>query len=254
MTETVLQVADISKSFSGVKVVANATFSIELNSIHAIIGPNGAGKTTLISLLDGALPVDSGSILFKGRNIQRLPRHNRVQLGLTRSFQITSIFPEMSVLENVALSVQAKMGASYTRMWKSARNDSFLVEPALKFLNRVRLSENAHRRAGTMSHGEHRQLEIAMALATKPTLLLLDEPMAGLGAEESSQMINLIKTLSSDHSILLIEHDMNAVFMLANFISVMVRGQIIRTGPPNVIRSDEQVRAAYLGDTDFSNA
>lgn len=254
MTEAILKVAELRKSFSGVAAVDGMSLEISANEIHAVIGPNGAGKTTLVSLLDGAIAPDGGRVEFRGRRIEHLPAHRRAQLGLTRSFQITSIFPEMTVLENVALAVQARSGPSYWRLWRPAMADRALVEPALRYLEQVGLAGQSDRRAGAMSHGEHRQLEIAMALATEPALLLLDEPMAGMGSDESARMLELIARLRLDHSVLLIEHDMDAVFALADRITVMVYGRAIRTGTPDQIRNDPEVRRAYLGDEECADA
>lgn len=254
MTDPVLVVEDLHKSYAGVAAVDGVSFDIRTQEIHAVIGPNGAGKTTLVSLLDGAVAADSGTILFKGERIESLPGHVRAQRGMTRSFQITSIFPDMTVLENVALSVQSTLGTSYGRLWAAASAERAILDPAHSFLERVGLANQADRRAGAMSHGEHRQLEIAMALALAPTLLLLDEPMAGMGPEESAGMLRLINQLRDHHSVLLIEHDMDAVFSLADRITVMVYGQVLRTGTADEIRNDAEVRKAYLGDEAIADA
>jgi branched-chain amino acid transport system ATP-binding protein len=186
-------------------------------------------------------------VRFNGRDITRLPAHRRSLIGLARSFQITSVFQNLTVLENVALAVQAHRGHSF-RFWKPARDDGELIGSARSALEQVRLGERAAEPARALSHGEHRQLEIAMALATGPALLLLDEPMAGMGLEESARMIETLKGLKGDKTMLLVEHDMDAVFALADRITVLVYGRVIASGPPDVIRADERVRKAYLGD------
>jgi branched-chain amino acid transport system ATP-binding protein len=254
MVDPILKVEGLRKTYSGVVAVDDVSFDIWPNEIHAVIGPNGAGKTTLISLLDGAVAADAGTIVFRGRQIQTLVGHARARMGLSRVFQITSIFPEMTVRENVALAVQARSADAYWHLWRSAGDDARIVAPALSYLEMVGLGGRASLRANVISHGEHRLLEIAMALATEPLLLLLDEPMAGLGPEESPRMLALIQVLRRNYSILLIEHDMEAVFALADRISVMVDGKKIRTGSPDEIRADFKVRKAYLGDEESFDA
>lgn len=246
MSAPMLEVRGLSKSFGGIVATDDVALDVTEREIHAVIGPNGAGKTTLIGQLTGALKSDRGSIRFKARDITRLPAYARARLGIARSFQITSIFPAMSVLDNAMLAIQAHAGHSY-RFWRPARADTRLTDPALTALARVGLDERAHDNAGNMSHGEHRQLEIAMALATDPTLLLLDEPMAGMGPEESARMVDILKGLKGDKTILLIEHDMDVVFALADRITVLVYGRVIASGPPEAIRADDKVRQAYLG-------
>jgi len=220
---------------------------VRLNEIHAIIGPNGAGKTTLITQLFGEQLPDAGQVYFQGRDITRLALHKRAGIGLARSFQITSVFMDFSVLDNVALAVQAHSGHSF-RFWQPASTEVKLRENAMMALEQVGLDERASQKASELSHGERRQLEIAMALATDPLFLLLDEPMAGMGAEESASMVKLLKSLKQDRAILLVEHDMNAVFELADRISVLVYGRLIATGLPDEIRKNSQVREAYLGE------
>jgi branched-chain amino acid transport system ATP-binding protein len=212
-----------------------------------VIGPNGAGKTTLVHLLSGMLRPDAGDILFEGRDITRLSAPARVNQGLARSFQITSIFRDFTVLENVMLSVQAGQGHSF-RFWAPAAGDESLRGPAREFLEKVGLGDRLDVLAGNLAHGEQRQLEIAISLATHPRLLLLDEPMAGMGPEESQGMIDFLKALKGEYTMLLIEHDMDAVFALADRITVLVYGRAIATGTPDEIRGDAAVRAAYLGD------
>ncbi len=247
MTEIVLKVEALEKSFGGVHATDNVDLDVHKNEIHAIIGPNGAGKTTLISQLAGALMCDEGHIAFAGSDITRLSPHKRSQLGLARSFQITSVFLNMPVLTNVSLAVQSRQGHSY-RFWKSSLNDPALTEPAKAMLEKVNLSGRHDAICRELSHGEHRQLEIAMALATEPTMLLLDEPMAGMGPEESHRMIDTLKQLKGDMTILLIEHDMDAVFALADRVTVLVYGRVIASGTPDEIRNNEDVRHAYLGE------
>ena len=241
-----LTISELRKHFGGLIATDGVDLSVEEHEVHAIIGPNGAGKTTLIAQLAGELQPDSGRIEFLAKDITYAPIHKRSHLGLARSFQITSIFLDMSLLENVALAVQAHAGHSY-RFWRSARQDQRLLEPARELLAHVGLANRSEELAAAVSHGEHRQLEIAMALATKPKLLLLDEPMAGMGAEESVQMINILQKLKGSITMLLIEHDMDVVFALADRITVLVYGRVIASGTPDEIRNDEAVKQAYLG-------
>jgi branched-chain amino acid transport system ATP-binding protein len=242
-----LQVNGLCKSFGGVIATDDVTLEVHKGEIHAIIGPNGAGKTTLIAQLCGALKPDSGSVTLNGADITYKPGYKRARLGITRSFQITSLVMEMSVLDNVSLAVQASQGHSF-RFLAPARGIASIRDAARQHLGRVGLAERAGTRTSILSHGEHRQLEIAVALASGSELMLLDEPMAGLGAEESSRLVGFLKTLKGSRSILLIEHDMDAVFALADRISVLVYGRIIATGTPEEIRSDTAVRHAYLGE------
>jgi branched-chain amino acid transport system ATP-binding protein len=247
MTEPLLEVRDLCKSFGALRASDAIRFDVRPGETHAVIGPNGAGKTTFISQLAGNLRPDSGRITFAGEDITALPAPRRARKGLARSFQITSVFPEFTALENVALAVQAQAGHSF-RFWRDARRDSALTGPAHKVLEQVGLQERADVLAGNLAHGEHRQLEVAMALATGPRLLLLDEPMAGMGIEESQRMIALLSSLKRRQTIILVEHDMDAVFRLADRISVLVYGRVIATGAPDEIRSSPEVRAAYLGE------
>jgi branched-chain amino acid transport system ATP-binding protein len=246
MSEPVLQVAGLVKRFGGLVATDNFAIDIRPGEVHAVIGPNGAGKTTLIGQLIGELKPDAGSIRFLGQDITSLPTHKRSHLGLARSFQITSIFQAFTALENVALAVQAHDGHSF-RFWRAAAGDARLTQPAMAALEMVGLQDRAHIPANALSHGEHRQLELAMALATKPKLLLLDEPMAGMGPEDSGRMVQMLLRLKGSVSILLIEHDMEAVFALADRITVLVYGRAIATDTPEAIRRNEQVREAYLG-------
>tara|TARA_Y100001936_G_scaffold251546_2_gene307919 strand:- start:1665 stop:2423 length:759 start_codon:yes stop_codon:yes gene_type:complete len=247
VVESLLIVEELRKSFGGVHATDNLSLSVKTGEIHAVIGPNGAGKTTMIAQLAGALNPDSGRVIFDGKDITNLAPPARSRLGIARTFQITSIFQEFTALENVALAVQAHDTHSF-KFWRPARNDSKLVDPARTALETVGLFDRANIVARNLSHGEHRQLEIAMALATRPKLLLLDEPMAGMGAEESQNMVEILNSLKGDHTILLIEHDMDAVFALADEITVLVYGNTIASGTPEEIRANEEVRTAYLGD------
>ena len=244
---SLLTVTGLSKNFGALRACDGIDFDVKEGETHAVIGPNGAGKTTFISQLAGMLHPDAGSIRFAGEDITSLPAPRRARKGLARSFQITSVYPEFSALDNVALAVQAHSGHSF-RFWRTARGDPRLTEPALRVLEQVGLQERAHVLAGNLAHGEQRQLEVAMALATAPRLLLLDEPMAGMGIEESQRMIELLSRLKQTKTIILVEHDMDAVFRLADRISVLVYGRVIATDVPDRIRLNEEVRRAYLGE------
>jgi branched-chain amino acid transport system ATP-binding protein len=241
-----LEVRGLVKTFGALRACDGIDFDVKEGETHAVIGPNGAGKTTFISQLAGDLVPDAGMVLLNGLNITALPAPKRARLGLARSFQITSVFPDFTALHNVALAVQAQSGR--TGFWRPARSDPALVEPARRLLEEVGLGQRADALAANMSHGEHRQLEVAMALATKPRLLLLDEPMAGMGVEESQRMIGLLSGLKQRMTIILVEHDMDAVFRLADRISVLVYGRVIATGEPEKIKMNEEVRKAYLGE------
>jgi branched-chain amino acid transport system ATP-binding protein len=247
MTEPLLEVSDLRKSFGALRASDGISFDVRPGETHAVIGPNGAGKTTFISQLAGNLRPDSGRIRFAGEDITALPAPKRARKGLARSFQITSVYPEFSALQNVALAVQAHAGHSF-RFWRDARRDPALTLPAQKVLREVGLGERIHVLAANLAHGEQRQLEVAMALATGPRLLLLDEPMAGMGVEESQRMIALLSSLKRKQTLILVEHDMDAVFRLADRISVLVYGRVIATGAPDEVRANPEVRAAYLGE------
>lgn len=247
MADTLLAVEGLTKRFGGILASDNIALDVKQGELHAIIGPNGAGKTTLIGQLTGMLTPDFGTVRFAGEDITALPAYSRSLLGLARSFQITSLFLDLSVLDNVALAVQAHSGHSF-QFWRDARKEKDLREPALAALARVGLADRADRQASALSHGEHRQIELAMALAGKPRMLLLDEPMAGLGTDESARMVELLRELKREYTILLIEHDMEAVFALADRISVLVYGRVIASGTPEVIRANKDVRDAYLGE------
>lgn len=242
-----LHVENLAKRFGGIIATDDLTFGVLEGELHAVIGPNGAGKTTLIAQLAGERQPDSGRIRFADSDITSVPMHTRSALGLARTFQITSLFLNLSVLDNVALAVQAHAGHSF-RFWRSARSEMELREPARVALDRVGLSARTHLPASALSHGEHRQIELAMALASRPRMLLLDEPMAGLGPEESARMVAMLRELKKELTILLVEHDMEAVFALADRITVLVYGRVIASGKPEEIRNNAQVRDAYLGE------
>jgi branched-chain amino acid transport system ATP-binding protein len=247
VADALLAIEGVTKRFGGVTASDGIDLAVPQGELHAIIGPNGAGKTTLIGQLTGEIRPDAGCIRFAGDDITALPAYKRSQRGLARSFQITSLFNDFTALDNVALAVQAHSGHSF-HFWRDARRDPALRDPARAMLTRVGLTGREHVTVANMSHGEHRQLEIAMALATRPRMLLLDEPMAGMGPEESVRMIALLRELKRELTILLIEHDMDAVFALADRISVLVYGRVIASGEPAAIRANEEVRKAYLGE------
>jgi len=247
VTDALLQIEGLSKRFQGIVASDGVSLEVCQGELHALIGPNGAGKTTLISQLTGEVTPDSGSIRFADRDITALPTYRRSALGLARTFQITSLFLDFTALDNVALAVQAHAGHSF-RFWRDARRDPALRKPARAALERVGLAPRADTIASELSHGEHRQLEIAMALVVEPRVLLLDEPLAGMGAEESGRMIKTLLELKGLVTILLVEHDMEAVFALADRITVLVNGRVIASGPPQAIRSNAEVRSSYLGD------
>jgi branched-chain amino acid transport system ATP-binding protein len=242
-----LEVRGLTKTFGALRATDGIDFDVAEGETHAVIGPNGAGKTTFISQLAGNLRPDAGSVRFAGTDITELSAPRRARMGLARSFQITSVYPEFSALDNVALAVQAHSGHSF-RFWRAARGDPALVEPAERVLEEVGLLPRKNILAANLAHGEQRQLEVAMALATGPRLLLLDEPMAGMGTEESQRMIALLQKLKQKKTIILVEHDMDAVFRLADRISVLVYGKVIATDVPEKIKMNQDVRKAYLGE------
>ncbi|CAN0031915.1 unnamed protein product [Discosporangium mesarthrocarpum] len=247
MSEPLLKVEQLRKSFGGVVATDSLDFDVMPGEIHAVIGPNGAGKTTFVAQIAGMLKSDSGSIIFDGQDIAGKSAPERSHLGLARSFQITSVFRDFTALENVALSIQAHAGHSF-RFWKRASTDTDLTGPAQKMLDDVGLGDKALSLAGNLAHGQQRQLEIAMALATSPKMLLLDEPTAGMGTEESETMRKFLINLKGKYSMLLIEHDMDTVFSVADRVTVLVYGRGIATGTPEEIRNNAEVRAAYLGE------
>jgi branched-chain amino acid transport system ATP-binding protein len=247
MAEPLLAVENLRKSFGSLVVSDGISLEFRHGELHALIGPNGAGKTTLIHQLSGLMPSDAGRIRFDGEDVTRLDMASRARKGLVRSFQITSVLPAFSALENVALAAQARGGSSY-RFLTPAASEGRLNATALAALQRVGLERRAQVRAGSLSHGDKRLLEIAIALATRPKLLLLDEPLAGLGQDEAEASIRLLAQLKREIAIVLVEHDMEAVFALADCVSVLVYGRLIATGSPGAIRADAAVRAAYLGE------
>ena len=242
-----LSLRNLSKRFGGVVAVERVTLEVRAGEVHALIGPNGAGKTTLIHQVSGSLPADTGEIFFEERDITRLPAHERVRAGLARSYQVTSIFRRFSVLDNLALAVQARSGTSFS-FWRPVAKERSIFDEARAVAADVNLEAKLGAQASTLSHGEQRALEVGLALATRPRLVLLDEPMAGMGPEESQRMIALISRMRERVTVLLVEHDMDAVFRLADRISVMVNGRLIATGAPSAIRANAEVRKAYLGD------
>jgi len=253
MADALLEIDGVSKRFGGVIASDAISLAIPAGELHAIIGPNGAGKTTLIGQLAGEIVPDAGRIRFEGLDITALPIFRRSQLGLARSFQVTSLFLDFTALDNVALAVQAHAGNSF-RFWRNARSEPELRTAARAALGRVGLAGRGDVIVANLSHGEHRQLEIAMALATTPRMLLLDEPMAGMGPEESARMVKTLRELKRELTILLIEHDMEAVFALADRITVLVYGRIIASGSPEAIRANAEVRQAYLGEQEERHA
>jgi branched-chain amino acid transport system ATP-binding protein len=247
VAEPLLRVENLVRRFGGILATDNLSLDVARGELHAIIGPNGAGKTTLISQLTGQLLPNSGAIRFSGRDITRLPAFRRSALGLARSFQITSLLPDFTAIDNVALAAQAHDGHSF-RFWGNARKETHLRDAARSALTRVGLQHRADVVVSQLSHGEQRELELAVALATKPQLLLLDEPMAGLGATESARMVRLLQELRREVTIVLVEHDMEAVFALADRITVLVYGRVIASDVPAAIRQNEEVKRAYLGE------
>jgi branched-chain amino acid transport system ATP-binding protein len=247
MADALLDVRGLVKTFGALRATDNVYLDVRRGETHAIIGPNGAGKTTLIGQLAGNIIPDAGEIHFDGENVTNLGAAARARKGLARSFQITSIYREFTALDNVALAVQAHAGHSF-RFWRPASREAALRDPAQTILNKLGLGDRAGVRAANLAHGEQRQLEIAMVLATRPRLLLLDEPVAGMGADESQRMVEFLATLKGQQTMVLVEHDMDAVFTLADRISVLVYGQIVASGTPEEIRVNPEVRRAYLGE------
>jgi branched-chain amino acid transport system ATP-binding protein len=242
-----LQVRGLRKRFGGVVATDDVTLEVREGEVHALIGPNGAGKTSLIAQLAGSLMPDAGTIRFAGDDVTHLVQHARVARGLARSFQITRLFRSFNALENLAIAVQARSGSSL-RFWRPVAREAALVEEARALLGEVGLAARADVPAAALSHGEQRALEVGLALATRPRLLLLDEPMAGTGPEESARMVGLIERLRTKATVLLVEHDVDAVFRLADRVSVLVNGRVIACGEPDAVRGDPEVITAYLGD------
>jgi branched-chain amino acid transport system ATP-binding protein len=243
----VLELRAVSKRYGGVVATDDVTLDVVGGEVHGLIGPNGAGKTTLIGQISGVLPTEIGRIIFNGTDITHLPAHARVAAGLARSYQITSIFRRYSVLENLAFAVQARSGSSF-RFWRPVTAERALFDEARAIAADIGLAERENAVAATLAHGEQRALEVGLALATRPQLVLLDEPMAGMGPPESRAMLALIQRIRSRVTVLLVEHDMDAVFRLADRISVLVNGRVVASGVPAAIRNDPAVRQAYLGE------
>lgn len=246
-SHVVLQVENLVKSFGALKATDDVSLDVRAGEIHALIGPNGAGKSTLIKQIVGEIAPSSGSVLLEGRNINAMSAPDRALAGLARSFQVSSIIPEFTVLQNVMLAAQGASGVTF-RFFRPAMRDKRLRMVAGDCLARVALTLRSDIRASDLSHGERRSLEVAIALALKPRVFLLDEPMAGMGTEGATRLISLLSELKAEAPILLIEHDMDAVFALADRISVLVYGRIIATGTVDEIKAHEEVRSAYLGD------
>ncbi len=247
MPDAVLSLHNLTKRYGALTVTDAVSLAVEPGHIHAVIGPNGAGKTTLMQQISGFVRPDAGRIDLAGRDITHLPPHRRARLGLARSFQVTAVLTEMPVLDNVAMAVQARAGARWGFFRPAARETRF-NDAALAELAGVGLAGRAHEPAASLSHGEKRQLELAIALAQRPIVLLLDEPLAGAGPEETPRLVSLLAGLRDRCAVLLIEHDMAAVFALADTISVLDQGRLIASGPPAAIRRDPAVQAAYLGE------
>lgn len=241
-----LETIGLAKSFGGLTAVRDVSLSIARGELHAVIGPNGAGKSTLVNLLSGALTPTAGRILLDGQDVTHLPQHVRTHRGLARSFQRTNIFASLSVLENVRLAAQA-VALAPRRLLARPDRETGLIERAAAALMRAGLPTGHGQLAGTLAHGQQRQLEIAMALAAAPKVLLLDEPLAGMGPEEGARMAQLLKSLAAEHAVLLIEHDMDFVFSVADRLTVLVEGAVLATGRPDDVRINPAVQTAYLG-------
>ena len=246
MSDSILRIEKLSKYFSGLAAVDEVTLDVRNAELHAVIGPNGAGKTTLINLLSGDLSASSGAILFRGREITRLAPEQRSRLGIGRSYQRTNIFPAFTTFENCRLAAQSRSPRALHWLRDAGSYHDIMVQ-ADHALQAVGLADRSGDLAAVLSHGEQRQLEIAMCLATTPQLLLLDEPLAGMGTEESVKMIELIGKLAASHAVLLVEHDMDAVFQLAKVLTVMANGKVLATGAPEEVRANREVQTAYLG-------
>ena len=251
MAERLLEVRRLFKHFGGVVATDRLDLAVAAGGVHALIGPNGAGKTTLVAQICGEVEPDAGQVLFAGRDITALPAHERVALGLARSFQITRVFRSLTVRDNIALAVQVRSGSSM-RFWRPVAAERALGAEADAVLAGLGMTASAGLTAGTLPHADQRRLEVALALACRPRLLLLDEPLAGMGAEDAQAMIGLIAQLKQRTTILLVEHDMDAVFRLADVISVLVGGAVIASGTPRAIRDDPEVRRAYLGEEEVA--
>jgi len=244
----VLELKNVSKRFGGIVATDDVTLAVQRGEVHALIGPNGAGKTTLIAQIAGDLASDAGSIAFEGADVTHAPQHERVRAGLARSYQITSLFKRFTVIENLALAVQARSGSSFS-FWRPVAAETALFDEARSIAVEIGLAGRETALAATLAHGEQRALEVGLALATRPRLVLLDEPMAGMGPEESQRIIALVERMRAQVAVLLVEHDMDTVFRLADRISVLVSGRVIASGTPAAIRAHPDVLKAYLGDS-----
>ena len=249
MTEAILQARGLARHFGGLAALSEVSLACEMGKVHAVIGPNGAGKSTLINLLSGDLPVSAGRVLFEGHDITGLPAERISQLGVARSYQKTNLFLPFTAFENCRLAAQSRLPTSM-HFFRAALARDDINAAAQRALAQAGLAGRGDVVASALSHGEQRQVEIAMALATRPRVLLLDEPLAGMGAEESMRIVALLRELAQDHAILLVEHDMDAVFAVANTLTVMVNGRVLESGTPAQIRSSRAVQEAYLGSTD----
>lgn len=247
MSDAILRTRGLGKRFGGLEAVKDVALELHRGRLHAVLGPNGAGKSTLINLLSGDLPATSGSIVHRGKDVTRLPPDARSRIGIGRSYQKTSIFPQLTAYENARLAAQSRLPSAF-KVLQNAYAMLSLRKEAERALEAAGLPARDRRRAGALSHGEQRQLEIAMVLATRPEVLLLDEPLAGMGSEEAARIVELLRQLAPEHAILLVEHDMDAVFAVADEITVMVNGQVLESGLPAAIRASPAVRQAYLAD------
>jgi branched-chain amino acid transport system ATP-binding protein len=251
MNAPILRLSGLKKRFGALTVTDDVSLDVGEGEVHAVIGPNGAGKTTLIGEITGEIALDAGRVEFAGADVTRLPVHARAVRGLARSFQITQVLPGFTALENVAVAAQAHAGSSF-RFLGEAAGEAELNDAAMAALAQLGLGARADAPASALSHGEKRQLELAMSLVTRPKLLLLDEPMAGMGREETERMVDVLAGLKGRYPMLLVEHDMHAVFRLADRISVLVYGKVIASGAPDEVRADPAVREAYLGSEEFA--
>ena len=247
MNVPLLYVDSLTKSFGGLVALDQTSLSVQSGAIHALIGPNGAGKTTLIHHISGAMHADAGRIVFDDHDVTQLPLHQRARQGLVRSYQITSVFPHLSVQDNLALAILATQRSGFS-FWRGASTDCARFSQADAMAERIGLADHRMRAAGALSHGAQRQLEVGLVLCTNPKLMLLDEPMAGMGPDESQRMVELLKSLRGNTTIVLVEHDMDAVFRLADTISVLVSGRVVASGNAEQIKNDVVVQHAYLGD------
>ena len=249
MTEPLLRTEGLRRQFGGLAAVKSVSLECHPGEVHAVIGPNGAGKTTLINLLSGDLAPSAGSIEILGRDVTGLSSHRISQLGVGRSYQRTNVFMSFTAFENCRLAAQSRL-ASSMRFVRPAAGYAAVNEAAERALAVCELGARRHVAASALSHGERRQLEVAMTLATRPRVLLLDEPLAGMGADESARMVELLRRLAPEHAMLLVEHDMDAVFALADTLTVMVDGNVLASGRPADVRANEEVQNAYLGASD----